>query len=71
MDTEITPLLQKEPDQVGECASLREYCDNLLARSILIKRGFGICAKSVLFSVEPFCAVLDIQTTTSIQSLSH
>jgi hypothetical protein len=29
MDTEITPLLQKEADQVGECASLWEWRDDL------------------------------------------
>ena len=34
MDSEMTTLIQKEPDQGGACASVREYCDNLLARSI-------------------------------------
>ena len=31
MDTEMTPLIQKEPDQVGECAKLKGMVRQSLA----------------------------------------
>ena len=50
MDTEMTPLLQKEPDQGGEYAKLKGILRQSLACSIpLIKYRFRISAKSVLF----------------------